>query len=226
VFLKRAFPVIVIFFLFTLGSTALWAEIILKGQLVTDSNQTVPGTKIAVSGGPHDITDFMGNFQIKLSNDFLEGERVIISVIKEGWVIDHPLDGEWNLPNIKYQRVHTTRVVIVPYGSMKLWSHARIEKHVAQLSAELAKTKKESSRPQPVDFSFYLKEWADRYGFTPAQVKAQFDRWAEEVKDSDNYRTLGLRAFYLKNFPRAAEYFTKDAWQWNARWLGSGNLFP
>ncbi len=215
--MKRSFPVIVIFICFTLWSTALWANILLKGQLVTDTNQPVPGTKIAVSGGPVDITDFNGNFQINLSNDFIEGERVIISVIKDGWVIDHPLDGEWNLPNIKYQRVHTTRVVIVPYGSMKLWSHARIEKHVAQLADELAKMKKESREPQPVDFSFYLKEWADRYGFTPGQVKAQFDRWAEEVKNSDNNRTLGLRAFYLKNFPQAAEYFTKDAQQWNAR---------
>jgi tetratricopeptide (TPR) repeat protein len=195
----------------------MWANIILKGQLVTDTNQPVPRTKIAVSGGPVDITDFKGNFQIKLSNDFIEGERVIISVIKKGWVINHPLDGEWNLPNIKYQRVHTTRVVIVPYGSMKLWTHARIEKHVAQLSDQLAKMKKESSQPQPVDFNFYLKEWAHRYGFTPGQVKVQFDRWSEEVKNSDNYRTLGLRAFYLKNFIRAAKYFTKDARQWNAR---------
>lgn len=215
--MKRSFPIIVIFIWFTLCTTALWANIILKGQLVTDSNQPVPGTKIAVSGGPVDITDINGNFQINLSNDFIEGERVIISVIKKGWVINHPLDGEWNLPNIKYQRVHTTRVVIVPYGSMKLWTHARIEKHVFQLADELAKMKKESSQPQPVDFSFYLKEWAHRYGFTPEQVKAQFDQWSEEIKDSDNYRTLGLRAFYLKNFSQAAEYFTKDARQWNVR---------
>ena len=37
--------------------------------------------------------------------------------------------------------------------------------------------------------------------------------WAADVKDSTDYRTLGLREFYLKNFPRAAEYFTGAALQ-------------
>jgi tetratricopeptide (TPR) repeat protein len=215
--MKRTLPITLIVILFTLCTTESRANIILKGKLVTDSNIPVTGTKIAVSGGPVDITDFKGNFQISLSKDFIEGERVIITVIKEGWVINHPLDGEWNLPNIKYQDVHITTVVIVPYGSKALWSHARIEKYIAKLSDELAKKTKEGNKPQPVDFSFYLKEWANQYGFTPDQVKTQFDQWAAEVKDSDNFRTLGLRAFYLKHFTRAAENFTKAALQGEQR---------
>ncbi|MGD2086479.1 MAG: toll/interleukin-1 receptor domain-containing protein [Candidatus Aminicenantes bacterium] len=109
------------------------------------------------------------------------------------------------------------KVVIVPYGSTKPLDHASIEKQIAQLSDEVAKMRKESSQPKSVDFSFYLKEWADQYGFTPDQVKTQFDQWAEEVKDSDNFRTLGLRAFYLKNFTRAAEIFTRAALQGEQR---------
>jgi tetratricopeptide (TPR) repeat protein len=184
------------------------AYITLKGELVTDSNEAVPGTRIAVAGGPSDITGSKGNFQIRLPNDFIEGERVVISVFKKGWVINHPLDGEWNLPNIKYQDVHTTRVIIVPRGSKTLWNHARIEKHIAMMSDELAKKKQEG-----LDFSYYLNEWAEKYGFTPDQVKAQFDEWAEAVKNSDNKSTKGLRYFYLKDLPKAAEEFEKAALQ-------------
>jgi tetratricopeptide (TPR) repeat protein len=109
------------------------------------------------------------------------------------------------------------KVVIVPYGSTKPLDHASIEKQIAILSDEVAKMRKESSQPKSVDFSFYLKEWAEKYGFTPDQVKTQFDQWATEVENSDNFRTLGLREFYLKNFTRAAENFTKAALQGEQR---------
>lgn len=193
------------------------ATIILKGELITDSDQPVPGTRIGVSGGPSVRTDSKGSFQIRLSNDFIEGEQVIISVLKKGWVINQPLDGEWNLPNIKYQDVHMTMVIIVPFGSKALWNHARIEKYIAKLSDEQAKLKKVGNKPRPVDFSYYLSKWAEKYGFTPAQVKTTFNDWAEAVKDSDNYRTLGLRHFYKKKFSAAAFNFEKAALQGEAR---------
>ena len=68
--MKRALPVIVIFILFTLCTTVLGANIILKGQLVTDTNQPVPGTKIAVSGGPADLSTQTG----KRFRDWLESK--------------------------------------------------------------------------------------------------------------------------------------------------------
>ncbi len=201
----------IISILFTLCSASLGAEITLKGTLVTDSKEPVPGTRIGVAGGPSDKTDANGSFQIKLASDFIEGERVIISVFKENWVINHPLDGEWNLPNIKYQHEHTSTVIIVPRGSKALWTHERIEKHIGQLSDELARVKKEGDRPKPVDLGHYLQGWAEKYGFSPHQVKEQFDGWAAAVKDSTDHRTLGLRAFYLKNFSGTSDHFTKAA---------------
>jgi tetratricopeptide (TPR) repeat protein len=215
--MKQILLVIVIFTVLTAFIPVRGADLLLKGVVVTDAGQPVPETTIAVSGGPSDITDDQGNFQIALSRDFLEGEQVIISVAREGWVINHPLDGVWNLPNLKYQDVHTARVELVPLGSKKLWTHARIEKHIAGLAGELAKMKKPGSGSAPVDFSFYLKEWAERYGFTPEQVKDQFDQWATEVENSEDYRTLGLRAFYLKHFAKAAENFTMAARQGEER---------
>src|SRR5262245_29618088 len=190
--------------------TAFGQRLTLNGALMTDAKAPVTATRISVHG-IENITDSKGQFKIVLSGDFSEGERVIIKVIKPSWVINYPLDGEWNLPNVKLQNIQTLDVIIVPKGSKALWTHARIEKQIAKLSDEIARLKKEGDTPRPIDFSFYLREWADQYGFTPEQVKAAFDDWAKAVEQSDDYRTLGLRAFYQNNFPLAAENFMKAA---------------
>jgi len=187
------------------------AQIILNGTLLIDEEKPVPDTRVGIAGGPSDVTDSKGQFSIKLSLDFIEGERVILNVSKKDWIINHPLDGEWNLPNIKLQNIQYTKVIIVPKGSMKLWTHARIEKYIGLLSDEVAKIKKEGLQPKHVDFSFYLKDWAKIYGFTPSQVKQAFDDWVEEVKDTVNERTIALRKFYQQNFKMAAQYFEAAA---------------
>ncbi len=208
---------VILVILFALLPGLVRATVTLKGKLITDEKKAVPGTRMAIAGGPSLVTDSNGKFVFKLSNDFIEGERVILSVFKKGWFINHPLDGEWNLPNIKYQNVHTTRVIIVPHGSKALWSHARIEKYIGKLSDELAKQKKEGDKPLPVDFSYYLKEWAEKNGFTLEQVKTALNEWAAKAAVSDNYRTKALSHFYQKNFSQAAANFEKAALQGEAR---------
>jgi tetratricopeptide (TPR) repeat protein len=171
----------------------------------------VPNTRISVAGGPAEITDSKGQFSIRISRDFIEGERVIIVVFKKNWMINNPLDGEWNLPNLKYQNVHTTRVIIVPKGSKKLGTHERIEKHIALLSDELAKLKKEGDKPKPIDFTYYLSQWATKYGFTSDEVKEEFDRWAKQADGSEDKRTRALSEFYRKNYALASRYFDEAA---------------
>ena len=90
---------------------------------MTDEEKAVIDTKVSVAGGQGDLTDKKGKFSIRLSRDFIQGERVILRVEKPNWVINHPLDGEWNLPSLRDQNVHETKVVIVPKGSKKLWTH-------------------------------------------------------------------------------------------------------
>lgn len=193
--------------------TTASAQITLNGNLLTDAEKPVPDTRVGVAAGPLNTTDSKGQFSIKLSLDFIEGERVILVVDKPNWVINYPLDGEWNLPAKKLQEVPTqyTKVIIVPFGSKALWTHARIEKHIALLSDKIAELKKEDNTPKPVDFSLYLSEWADKYGFTKDQVKTAFDLWANAVKDSTDKRTQGLREFYEKNFAKAAVFFEEAA---------------
>jgi tetratricopeptide (TPR) repeat protein len=195
----------------------LSAQVILEGNLLTDDRVPVSNTRIGVAGGPADVTDSKGQFKIRLPLDFIEGERVLLFVSKEKWVINHPLDGEWNLPNIKYQEVQTIDIIIVPFGSKALWSHERIEKHIALLSEEITKLKKDDQKPSPLDFSFYLDVWATKYGFTPQEVKSSFDDWAAQVEDTNDYRTIGLKAFYEKNLLAAAFNFEKAALQGEKR---------
>ncbi len=188
------------------------AQIILNGTLQTDAKKPVPNTKVGVAGGPApNTTDSKGQFSLRLPLDFIQGERVILIVQKKDWVINYPLDGEWNLPNLKLQNVQYIKVIIVPHGSMKLWTHARIEKYIALLSDEIARLKKEGDQPKPIDFSYFLEKWADEYDFTPDSVKAAFDRWAKNVKHTEDKRTKALREFYLKNFAVAAALFEEAA---------------
>jgi tetratricopeptide (TPR) repeat protein len=210
------------FFLLLLVTIALCqaATITLIGRVKTDSDKPVARAGISVTGTFENSTDDSGAFKISLSSDCIEGERVILQVNKPGWVINHPIDGEWNLPNIRYQNVQTTTVILVPKGSKKLWTNERIERYVALLSDTIAQLKKEGNTPKPVDFTYYLKGWAEKYGFTPDQVKKAFDEWADSTKGSNDYRQLGLREFYLKNFSSAADYFRKDARQHQNRMAG------
>jgi len=210
------------FLLLTLFSFSICQASTIKliGQVISDDGKPISKTRISVSGKFEDVTDDSGAFKIFLSSDYIEGERVILNVAKPGWIINHPIDGEWNLPNIKYQNVQTTKVILVPKGSIKLWTNDRIQRyigHIALLSNQVGNLNKEGDIPKPVDFSIYLKEWAEKYGFTPEQVKKTFDEWADSTKGIQDYRTLGLREFYLKNFSSAAEYFIKAAHQTQER---------
>src|SRR5262249_43615386 len=126
-------------------------QINLLGVLKTDAGAPVSDTPISVAGGQAMRTDPRGEFKIILSSDFKEGERVIIKVGKPNWVINSPLDGEWNLPNLQLQNLQPLNVIIVPKGSKALWTHARIEKYVAKLSDEIAKLRKEADKPLPVN---------------------------------------------------------------------------
>ena len=206
--------------LFVLGiiSMAISQTITLNGHVLTDEHEAVPQTQITVSGGYEDYTDDSGEFNIKLSSDYVDGEQVILQVHKNNWVINHPLDGIWNIPNVKYQYVHTTKVIIVQHGSMALWSHARIEKLMVQLSDDVTKSRAtiqaleaSATKPQAIDFTYYLGEWADTYGFTPEEVKQEFDRWANEAQSSTDYRKKGLAAFYKESFLEAARNFEQAA---------------
>ncbi len=233
--------------LFLLLVPALASAIVLNGTLQDDSGHPFANTKIGIMAGPSQDTDSKGQFSLSLTRDFVSGERVIIRVSKPGWVIFRPIEGEWNLPNDRYQQVQTSTVILVPKGSKKLWENQRIEQFIARLSDKLSQARNElvkaGQTPRPVDFSSYLNEWGEQYGFTPEEVRTQFDLWARQAAVSKELNTRALAEFYRKNFADAAHLFEEAAKQGEARqkaleeaerqnklevysnWKGAGNSY-
>ncbi len=193
------------------SSEAFGQRLKLNGMLKKDNGKPVPKTTVVIAGITSVKTGPDGRFAVLIPPKMEEGQLIVIDVRKPRWVIFSPLDGEYPLPNVKSQGFQSLKVIIVPEGSKKFWTHARIEKYVAKLSDEVAKLKREGGRPKPSDFTYYMSQWADRYGFTPDQVKEAFDEWAKSVEDSEDPMKLGLRAFYQGNFSTAAENFEKAA---------------
>jgi len=58
-------------------------------------------------------------------------------VQKPGWVINYPLDGQWNLPDTQLQNIQKLDIIIVPRGSKALWTHGRIESLISNLTNQL-----------------------------------------------------------------------------------------
>lgn len=137
-------------------STVVTAQQIkLSGRLTTDAGEPVANTKVRVEGESAQ-TDANGRFNIPLSSKLREGAKITIVVEKKNWVINQPLDGEWNLP----ADMQTLDVIIAPWGSKALWTDARIEKELKQKSGD------------------YIDELARKYGLTQQVTKEAFDKWA------------------------------------------------
>src|ERR1044072_9955038 len=141
-------------------------QIKLSGRLVTDTGEPVPNTKVRVEGEPAH-TDANGGFNIALSSKLREGAKVTIVVEKKNWVINQPLDGEWNLTATDLD------VIIAPWGSKALWTPARIEKELKQKS-------------QAVDAAAYIEQLARKYGSTQQATTEAVDKWATQQINSGN----------------------------------------
>ncbi|HKU74728.1 MAG TPA: tetratricopeptide repeat protein [Pyrinomonadaceae bacterium] len=210
-----------------LCTSAIAQQIKLNGRLITDEKKPVPSTRVGIAGQQSALTDMGGRFSITLSPNLREGERVIIVVEKKNWVINYPLDGEWNLPAIALQNVQTLDVIIVPWGSRALWTHARIEKELKQKSDEIAKLRNEFNQPKGFDINEYVQELSRKYGSPPDITREAFDQWAQNAGESADNHIKGLMSFYNQNFISSAEHFKKAANQTEANaaeeWRLAGN---
>jgi tetratricopeptide (TPR) repeat protein len=132
-----------------------------------------------------------------------EGARVTIVVEKKNWLINQPLDGEWNLTTTPLD------IVITPLGSKALWTSARIEKEL--------KLKSEST-----DLDVYIEEVARKYGYTQQATKEAFDKWAttqnnnanalkDQGRSVDGPESVRLLGEAVSAYRRALLVFTREA---------------
>jgi tetratricopeptide (TPR) repeat protein len=185
-----------------LSTVATGQQIKLSGRLITDAGEPVPNTKVRVEGeSAH--TDANGRFDILLSSKLREGAKITIVIEKKNWLINQPLDGEWNLTT------DSLDVIIARFGSKTLWTPARIEKELKQKS-------------DAVELEGYIEQLARKYGSTQQVTTEALDRWAATQNDAANTlrdrgrgvdgpeaaRLLGESA---SAYRRALLVFTRDA---------------
>jgi tetratricopeptide (TPR) repeat protein len=115
--------------------------------------------------------------------------------------------------NIALPALDTTLVKLrlVKKGSMKLLSSERIEKSIQDMIEKSKEQIRPEGKPQDIDLSRYIQDWATRYGFSPQRVKAEIDKWVTEAEQQNDPHQLGLAAYAKKNFGQAGKYFEASA---------------
>ena len=171
--------------------------------------KSVVGQEVTLEAGDTVRTKEGGRFRIFLKDVFKPGSRIKLSVEKEGWRIQYPLEGEARVPDDLEREVIEIR--LLPVGSKKFWSSDRIEKFIRDMADKAKAQVKPDGKPQDVDFSRYIKDWAVRYGFSPQQAKAEIDRWVAEAEQNNDPYQLGLAAYAKKNFSEAGKLFQESA---------------
>ena len=157
-----------------------------------------------------DVTNSVGIFRIFLPDIFKSGEKTTIIVNKEGWRIQYPLDGEARIPADLKKDLIEVRLLRV--GSKLFWSNDRIEKFINDLADKSRQQVTLDGKPEKIDFSRYIKEWALQYGFSAHDAKQEINKWVKEVEERENdLHKLGLAAFAKKNFSKAGRLFRESA---------------
>ena len=208
-------PVLYLLCLYLLSALTLAQGQILKGKvlLVGQHDETTPaiGVDVILEETGDTVTTVAGGlFRLFIADKFKAGEEITLQVTKPDWRIQYPLDGETHIPaDLDKDRIE---IRLLPLGSKKFWSADRIEKFIQDTAEQAKEQVTREGRPEDIDFSRYIKEWATQYGFSAQQAKAEIDQWVAEVqqKQDDLYK-LGLAAYAEKNFGKAGELFTLSA---------------
>ena len=170
----------------------------LKGQvlLVGPHDQATPAVGVDVTlreTGDSVRTKAQGLFRLFLPEAFKAGERVTLLVDKKDRVIQHPMDGEARIPAQLEKEV--VEVHLLPKGSKKLWSDERIEKFIQDTAEKAKQEVKLEGKPEKIDFSRYIKDWATGLGFRVHEAQAEIDTWVAEVEqrqDGHGHRFVRL----------------------------------
>jgi tetratricopeptide (TPR) repeat protein len=188
-------------------------EPVLRGRLflVEDNDALTPASDVTVTllqtRGKTD-TDEDGLFNLALPASFQPGIKVQLTVKKNEWVIYSPLDGEITIPALDTDLVE---IRLVKKGSKKLCSAESIEKFIQEMAGKSTEQIRPEGKPQEIDFSRYIQDWAERYGFSPQRVKAEIDMWVTEAEQQNDPHQLGLAAYAKKNFGEAGKLFEESA---------------
>ena len=186
----------------------LQGRVLLVGE--QDELKPVVGQDVVVvESGDTARTKEGGRFRLFLKDIFKGGAKITLAVDKKGWLIQYPLDGEARVPDDLDKELVEIR--LLPVGSKKLWSADRIEKFIRDTAEKSREQIRPEGKPQEIDFSRYIKDWALTYGFSARQAKAEIDQWVAEAEQKKDPYQLGLAAYAKKNFGGAGKLFEESA---------------
>ncbi|MEO8341822.1 MAG: toll/interleukin-1 receptor domain-containing protein, partial [Nitrospirota bacterium] len=154
------------------------------------------------------VTGPEGLFKLSLPDACHPGIKVELSVGKNGWVIFSPLAGEITLPALETDLV---KVRLARKGSAKLLSDESVKKLIQDMVGNSKEQIQAEGKPQDIDLSRYIQDWATRYGFSPPRVKAEVEKWVTEAEQQNDLHQLGLAAYARKNFVQASIHFEASA---------------
>ena len=185
----------------------------LKGRvlLIEDNDELTSAAGVSVTllqTADSVVTGPEGVFTFSLPDACQPGIKVELSVRKDGWVIFSPLAGEITIPALETDLV---KVRLVKKGSTKLLSAESVEKLIQDMVGKSKEQIRPEGKPQEIDLSRYIQDWATTYGFSPQRVKAEIGKWATEAAQQDDPHQLGLAAYAKKNFGEASKLFEASA---------------
>ena len=191
---------------------------ILRGKVVRTLRENIPqpvaNANITLEQTGKSVTSNSAGLFLLPLGSFLEGEEITINIGAPGYAIFQPVGGHLLVPR-QFQKV-IVAFELLPLGSPRFFSHDHLVallKGVAEKSAKDVRPPDNKQKDLP-DLSRYLKGWAQSYGFGLEQVKAEVDRWANDVeKKQGNVYELGLAAFAKRNFREAGARFEDSARQ-------------
>ena len=186
----------------------LQGRVLLVGE--QDELKPVTGQDVTlVESGDTARTKEGGRFRIFLKDVFKPGSTITLSLEKKGWRIQYPLEGETRVPDDLEKELIDIR--LLPIGSKKFWSADRIEKFIRDTADKSKEQIRPEGKPQEIDFSRYIKDWAVQYGFSAQQAKDQIEKWVAEAEQKNDPYQLGLAAYAKKNFTEAGKLFEASA---------------
>jgi hypothetical protein len=192
---------------------------VLHGRVVKtlreNVSEPVPNATITLEQTGKSVTsNSAGLFFLPVPQSFLGGEEITINIDAPDFAIFQPVGGHARIPRQLEKDVLSFE--LLPKGSPLFLSHEHLValvKGVVEKSAKDARLADDKQKTTP-DLSRYLEEWAHQYGFGLDQVRAEVDRWANDVeKKQENIYELGLAAFAKKNFSEAGSRFVDSARQ-------------
>lgn len=188
-------------------------ESVLRGRMfyIKDNDDLAPAPNVNVTlvqTSVETVTSHMGRFDVPLTASLQPGVKVQVEITHNEWVIYSPIDGELTIPALDTELV---KIRLVKKGSPKLWSAERIEKFIQDMASKAKEQVRPEGKPQEIDFSRYIKDWASKYGFSAHKAKAGIDRWVADIEQQEDLYHLGLAAYAKKNFVLAGKHFEKSA---------------